>query len=316
MEVQMRTWQRMGELGDPAKMGEGILSNVTFSIKNTDGDFRLPHGLDKEFLTAAVPSRIICEFDAWREYEGHNYFPCYMGDDWAPRFRFLEEKNIKRAAVRLMWNSNKNPIFERPWGNYVNIYTFLKLCENPQLNSHEILGMFVEEHYPENSRQAATALYNFSREFQRTMYYIKRKRYNANHSRVQDDDAIEDLEESQEDFGFLTRREDFKKRREEINAAYLIAVSLADKLGPGISEDCIEGLKDGARVEQYVALSNTDKMEMIFLLQQEKAGKDVSDSVTEVKQRIEERLRVWKDWDAASYEDMEAEAVVEDWECR
>jgi hypothetical protein len=187
----------MGELGDPSKMGRGIPGNVSFSIKNTDGDFRLPHGLDKKFLTAAVPSRIICEFDAWREYEGHNYFPCYMGDDWAPRFRFLQEKNIKRVAVRLMWNSNKNPIFGRPWGNYINIYTFLKLCENPKLDSQEILRMFVEEHYPENSRQAATDLYNFSREFQRTIYYIKKKCYNANHSRVQDDDAIEDLEDSQ-----------------------------------------------------------------------------------------------------------------------
>lgn len=84
-EIQMRTWQRMGKLGDPSRMEEGILDNVYFSIKNTAGDFRIAHGLDEEFLTAAAPKRIVCEFDAWREYTGHNYFPCYMGDEWTPR---------------------------------------------------------------------------------------------------------------------------------------------------------------------------------------------------------------------------------------
>ena len=66
----------------------------------------------KEFLTAAAPKRIVCEFDAWREYTGHNYFPCYMGDEWAPRSKFLRQRGIPRVAVRLMWNSNDNPIFD------------------------------------------------------------------------------------------------------------------------------------------------------------------------------------------------------------
>ncbi len=154
MEVQMRTWQRMDNLGNPSQMDQGVMDNVYFSIKNTDGDFRLEHDLDKEFLTAAVPERIICEFDAWREYTGHNYFPCYMGTTWAPRFRFLNEKKIPRIGVRLMWNSNKNPIFDRPWGNFINLYAFLKLRENPELDGHQILKMFVEEYYPASARQA------------------------------------------------------------------------------------------------------------------------------------------------------------------
>ena len=312
-EVQMRTWQRMGELGNPANMEQGILDNVSFSIKNTDGDFRLPHGLDKQFLTAAIPSRIICEFDAWREYEGHNYFPCYMGNDWAQRFQFLQKKGIKRIAVRLMWNSNKNPIFERSWGNYVNLYTFLKLSENPTLDGQEILRMFVQAHYPENSRQAAIDLYNFSQNFQRTIYYIKGELYNANHSRVQDDDAREDLEDSQKDFRFLTNREDFEERREEINAAYTKAVELVEQLGSDVSSEWIQGLKDGARVERYIALSSTDKMEMLFLLQRRKSGQNVSDAIDKVKRRMEERIEEWKEWDHISYDDMEGKAVLEDW---
>jgi len=313
-KVQMRTWQRMGELGDPLNMERGILDNVSFSIKNTDGDFRLPHGLDEKFLTAAVPSRVICEFDAWREYEGHNYFPCYMGNDWASRFRFLQEKGIQRIAARLMWNSNKNPIFEHPWGNYVNLYAFLKLSENPRLDSQEVLRMFVREHYPEDSWQAAMDIYNFSQNFQRTIYYIKGRVYNANHSRVQDDDAEEDLDDSQDDLRFLTNREDFDKRREEIDTTYSKAIDLVGKLGSDVSPEWIQGLKDGARVERYVALSSTDKMEMFFLLQRRKAGDNVRDAIAELKKRMEERIKEWKEWDLDSYDYMEGKAIMEDWE--
>jgi hypothetical protein len=237
-----------------------------------------------------------------------------MGNDWASRFRFLQEKGIQRIAVRLMWNSNKNPIFERPWGNYVNLYAFLKLSENPELDGQEVLRTFVREHYPEDSWQAAMDIYNFSRSFQRTIYYIKGKVYNANHSRVQDDDAVEDLEDSQDDLRFLVNREDFDKRREEIDAAYSKAIELVGKLGSDVSPEWIQGLKDGARVERYVALSTTDKMEMYFLLQRRKAGDNVRDAIAELKKRMEERNNKWKEWNPDSYDDMEGKAIMEDWE--
>ncbi len=312
MEVQMRTWQRMGDLGDPGAMDKGIRDNVYFSIKNTDGDFRLEHGLDEEFLTAAVPERIVCEFDAWREYSGHNYFPCYMGDDWAPRFRFLAEQGIPRVAVRLMWNSNKNPIFDRPWGNYVNIYAFRKLSENPDLDGQTILRDFVEEYYPESARQAAIDLYNSSQEFQKTIYYIRGDIYNADHARVQDDDAEEDLEDAQEE-GFLIGVEDFESRRKEIQEAYGTALQLIDKLGSDVPTEWVEGLKDGARVEQYVALSSTDKMEMMYLLQQRSSDEDVGKDISEVKKRMKQRAQEWREWDSESYEDMQGEDVFAHW---
>ncbi|MBZ0257488.1 hypothetical protein K8I31_15585 [bacterium] len=310
MEVQMRTWQRMGDLGDPSQMDEGVLDNVYFSIKNTDGDFRLEHGLDVEFLTSAVPERIVCEFDAWREYTGHNYFPCYMGSTWASRFKFLNENGIPRIAVRLMWNSNKNPIFDRPWSNYINIYAFLKLSKNPDLDGQQILQMFVDEYYPSSARQAAINLYNFSYDFQKTMYYIDGKHYNADHARVQDEDAKDDMKDAQED-GFLTSRKDFEIRRNRITEAYDKAVLLIEQLGDGAPTEWKQSLKDGARVQYYVALSSTDKTEMYFLIEQKNSGEIVDDAISQVKQRMEERANEWEKWDADSFEDMQGDDVFD-----
>ena len=306
-EVQMRTWQRMDELGNPANMEQGVLDNVYFSIKNTDGDFRLPNDLDDEFLTAAVPSRIICEFDAWREYEGHNYFPCYMGYDWAPRFKFLAEQGITRVGVRLMWNSNKNLIFDTPWGNFVNIYTFLKLTENPHRSGQDILEQFVKEHYPPSSYQAAINLYSYSTEFQKTMYYLKGE-YLANHSRVQDEDAEDNLDEIQEE-GFLMKLDDFEARRNQINKAYGKTLELIGRLQKDVPAEWIEGLKDGARVEYNVAQATTDKMEAIFL--QRLRTNDVDASIQAIKDRMLQRAQEWKNWHPESYESMEGEEMFE-----
>ena len=159
MEVQMRTWQRMGELGDPANMYKNIPGNVVFSLKNTAGDFHITNPFDTVFVGNRKPDRQIVEFDAWREYEGHNYFPCYLGDIWSPRFKKLKTLGVKRIAVRVNWNSNKNPIFECPWGNIVNIYTFLQLAKDPDKNPDIILKEFIAENYPVKTRETAFEIY-------------------------------------------------------------------------------------------------------------------------------------------------------------
>jgi len=302
-EIQMRTWQRMGELGDPSRMEEGIQDNVSFSIKNTAGDFRIAHGLDRAFLSAAAPNRIVCEFDAWREYTGHNYFPCYMGEAWTSRFQFLHERGIQRIAVRLMWNSNDNPIFDRPWGNFINIYAFLKLAEDPSRSAQDILEAFVEEHYPPSARKAAMDLYNFSMKFQRIMYYSQGQ-YLGDHSCVQDSDAHNDLKVIQSG-GFLKTPGDFDARRTEINKAYTNAIALIDRMGHDVDANWIKDLKDGARVEQYVALSSTDKMEAIFWTNQKASNSTRSAALTELRQRMTERASTWKAWHPASYKTMQ-----------
>lgn len=308
-QVQMRTWQRMGELGNPANMEQGVLNNVYFSIKNTDGDFRLPNGLDERFLMAAVPGRIICEFDAWREYEGHNYFPCWMGELWAPRFKFVAERGIPRLGVRLMWNSNKNSIFDRPWGNFVNIYTFLKLAENPNRSAQDILVQFVKEYYPSSAHQAAIELYRYTPVFQKTMYYLNDE-YLANHSRLQDEDAADNLEEIR-DKGFLKDASDFEARRNEISRAYEKAIGLIDHLGKDVPDEWIQGLKDGARVEHYVALATTDKMEAIFGQQHRKAGHVSAAASQALNGRMLRRAQQWKSWHPESFESMEGQEMFE-----
>ena len=308
-QVQMRTWQRMGELGNPANMEQGVLDNVYFSIKNTDGDFRLPNGLDEEFLTAAVPKRLVVEFDAWREYEGHNYFPCWMGEVWAPRFKFVAKRGIPRLGVRLMWNSNKNPIFGSPWGNFVNIYTFLKLAKDPNRSAQDILVQFVKEYYPPDAHQVAIELYRYSTEFQRMMYYCKGE-YLANHSRVQDEDAEDDLEEIQEK-DFLKALSDFEARRNEINNAYERALEMVERLDEDVPTEWLQGLKEGAKIEHYVALATADKMEAIFLRQSRKAGQNVVAALQTLKERMDRQAQQWKTWHPVSFEAMEGEEMFE-----
>jgi len=302
-EVQMRTWQRMGALEDemdPSRMGEGMPENVLFSIKNTNGDFHLLNPTDEIFLHAADPERVVVEFDAWREYDGNNYFPCYMGDIWASRFRLLKELGIRRIAVRLNWNSNKNSIFERPFGNMVNIYIFQKLAENPQRSPDDILKEYIQNTFPEKARDVAFELYKFSPDFQHTIYYVNED-YCANHSRVQDEDAVRNLENAQKK-GYLTKPEHFLERRLEIQNAHKKALSLIDHLGLDVSEEWRRGMTDGVNIGRYVGLATIYKIEAIFWKKQNNLEK-----MNTVKDLILQLQNEWKDIHPESYRSMNGE---------
>ena len=306
-EVQMRTWQRMGELEaekDPSHMGDGLPGNVFFSIKNTRGDFLLTNPVDIKFLKAADPNRIVVEFDGWREYTGNNYFPCYMGDIWAPRFKLLQELGIRRVAVRLNWNSGKNPIFERPWGNVINIYLFLKLAEQPQRPADEILTEYIESTFPESACAAAFELYKFSPQFQQAIYHIDGD-YWANHSRVQDEDAREDLAHAQRS-GYLTKAEHFLERQEEIDVACNIALSLIDRLGPDLPQTHRKELIEGVYVEKSVALGNIYKLEALYW-----KAKDNKANLETVKNRLLDLQREWQSVHPESYQSMNGRDLTE-----
>ena len=307
-EVQMRTWQRMGELEQekhPSHMADGLPDNVFFSIKNTVGDFHITHPVDDTFLRAVDSSRVVVEFDAWREYSGHNYFPCYMGDIWAPRFKLLKQLGIKRVAVRLMWNSNENLIFEKPWGNFINIYTFLKLAENPDMDPNDILKQFVAEYYPERAQNTAYQLYKLSQNIIKVLYY-PRGIYYANHSRIQDDDALNDLKALQEK-GYLTEPEHFERRQYQIRVFCGQVRDLIYKIKSFIPQELKESLEHGIKVLEYVALGTTDKMEILFWQQ-----KGDETKVTEIKNRIHQRIKEWKTWDPVSFVHMNGEDMLED----
>jgi len=188
----MRTWQRVAVLGTPTTLGKPDAPNVLFSVKNTDGDFGAVKGLDEEFLDMVDdPKRLLVEFDAWREYETHNIFPIYLGDYWAPRFRELARLGVERIGVRFNWNSGQFAITQRPWGNWVNIFCFVRLAENPNANPDEILREYVALYYPPQSRKAAFDLYKNSFEFVRDLYWDGSEKI-TDHGRVNRDRKIGD----------------------------------------------------------------------------------------------------------------------------
>ena len=307
-EVQMRTWGRMGELtaeSGPAHMGDGLPNHVFFSIKNTQGDFHLPNAMDEGFIRAADAKRIIVEFDAWREYEGHNYFPCYMGDIWAPRFKLLQQLGIKRIAVRLNWNSNINPIFAAPWGNLVNIYTFLKLAENPQRSPDDILRSFIRENYPQACQEKAFALYKFTSAFQKTMYYFQ-GHYSANHSRVQDDDALKVLSALQKT-GEFTSAEHFAGKRAQIERAGEEAERLVQAIAPHVPAAWGQGLLQGIIVEQTIARANLIKMEAWFWKKQNNENE-----YRQVLEQLRQEQRTWQDQYPDSFHEMDGAEMLTD----
>ena len=308
-ELQMRTWQRMGELEqetDLSHMGDGLPEFVCFSVKNTRGDFHATHEVDEAFLRAADPGRLIVEFDAWREYDGNNYYPCYMGDLWAPRFRLLRRLGVKRIAVRLNWNSNSNSIFRQPWGNRVNIHTFTELARNPEREPDEILRDYIRVTFPDSAHEAAFRLYKTSLSFQKSIYQLH-GRYIANHSRVQDEDAERDLAYLQ-DRGFLPGRRDFERRREQINAACSEAASRVEALGEDTPFEWREALFDGIRVQQNVALGSIDKIEAIH--HKTKGDRALYNAVAG---RLRERARSWRQWHPQSYESMNGADLLRDY---
>jgi hypothetical protein len=170
----MRTWQRCEFLGVPEKeLGVGDEPNLIYSIKHTQGDFNIPHELDTAFIKKGVDgTRLLVEFDAWREYETHNIFPIYLGDYWAPRFRAVADAGITNVGVRFNWNSGRFHIVDknRPWANWINIYTFHQFVQNPYANPDRILMDFCKTYFPEDP-DAAFNMYKNTFDFVENIYY-------------------------------------------------------------------------------------------------------------------------------------------------
>ncbi|MCK4748083.1 MAG: hypothetical protein KAT15_13630, partial [Bacteroidales bacterium] len=176
----MRTWQRCGFLGVPEKeLGKGDEANLIYSIKNTSGDFNIPHSMDSNYIKSGVNgNRLLVEFDAWREYETHGIFPLYLGDYWAPRFRAIADAGITSVGVRFNWNSGRFHIGDknRPYANWVNLYTFHRFTQDPYANPDDILMDYCREYFPEDP-QAAFGMYKNTFEFIKCVYYNDGKKF-------------------------------------------------------------------------------------------------------------------------------------------
>ena len=209
----MRTWQRCGFLGVPEEeLGKGDESNLIYSIKNTAGDFRIPYSLDSAYIKPGIDgTRLLVEFDAWREYATHGIFPLYLGDYWAPRFRAIADAGITSIGVRFNWDSGRFHILDkdRPWANWVNLYTFHRLSQNPYANPDDILMDFCEEYFPE-SPNAAFDMYKNTIDFINAIYYNNGELY-LHH-------------------GGLKRPRGIPVDLEQVNQGYVKMKSLIDKI--------------------------------------------------------------------------------------
>ena len=234
----MRTWQRVDDLlGSPAALGEGDDANILFTIKNVSGDFNLISGFDAKFIDAVKrPDCLIVEFDAWREFETHNLFPLYMGDEWTPRFKALADRGVKRIAVRINWNTGQFPITDRPWGNWVNIFSFVKLAENPRANPDDILREFVAMHYPPDARAAAFDLYKYTQAYAKALYYPGGKKV-ADHGRVNRPDKA--------------RARLGREYMARVDAEYRLMLTKIESLPPGTPHR--DELRKGAIILSWVA---------------------------------------------------------------
>lgn len=293
-EVQMRAWQFLPPLDayDPARMFDGLPDNVVMSLKHVNSDFLLNGKFDARRIGAGDPARQIVEFDAWREYDGHNYFPTYLGDVWAAHTRAAADRGVRRYAVRLNWNNGDNPIFDLPWGNAVNVHILQGLARNPSADADRLLRRFVAERFPAEARAAAAAVYKLSTHLKRAAYFLDDD-YLAHHSRLP-----KDLERTSEIYATVQERlqtaDDFSRRRAALDEVSAALAGRLDALDGGASAEWVAGLRRGARVDWFVGMGLLNQMQAISPARGEAA----------LAERILDNDRRWQAEDMASYLDM------------
>jgi len=76
------------------------------------------------------------------------------------------------VGVRFNWNSGRFHIADknRPWANWVNLYTFHRFTQDPYANPDDILIDFCNEYFPEDPA-AAFDMYKNTYDFIRAIYY-------------------------------------------------------------------------------------------------------------------------------------------------
>ena len=293
-EVQMRAWQFLDALDayDPGRMFDGLPDNVTMSLKSVNADFLLNAKFDDRLIGAADPTRQIIEFDAWREYDGHNYFPTYLGDDWAAHVRACAERGIRRYAVRLNWNNGDNPIFDRPWGNVVNVAMLHALARNPHADPDRLLRRVIAERFPVAAREAAFALYKSTLDLKRTTYFLDGD-YLAHHTRLP-----KDLERTTEIYDTVKDRlrtvEDFRRRRAALDEVYAAVARHIDALDGSAPPAWVAEMRRGARVDWFVGMGLLNQMQAISAARNEAA----------LAERVLDNDRRWEAEDKPSYLDM------------
>ena len=311
--VMIRTWG-----GFETKESLDLLPReVICSTKHTLPDFHL--ATPPNPVLGLKADRQEVEFDAWGEYSGYNFFPCYMGDQYAERIRLSFDRGVRRFGIRLNWDPMPdtpiNPIFDRPFGNEANIYVFSHLIADPTADPDELLREYVANVYPESARQAAFELYK--RSFDLQTLWLTWQGHNANdHSRVyrpSSRDSYAKRVKSQIGFAVPKEYADTRglmdERRHQIDDAYQEAMRLITALGSDVPADWRHELQRGARNAWFVAQGNCDCMLMYAAHEEFKAGGPLPD-LTALEKEIESRTRRWQLADPAMFSPMRGESPL------
>lgn len=294
--VSVRTWGGFGDGDGAPTLPEGVIC----SGKNTSGDFRLCNGASSDMADGNIGE---VEFDAWGEYAGHNLFPCYKGGTFAERVRLYAKAGGTRLAARLNWNGSANPLFDRPFGNLVNLYVLGRLAQAPDADPDSLLRDYIDRTYPVSAREAAFRLYKRSEDLQKA--WMTWDGDDANdHSRVIRGWSIQTYADRTKSCvgrpipdSYAEALPLVEKRRLAIDNAYEEAKELIAALGPDVPADWKRELERGARGEWFVAHGVSDCVLMTAAYSDLLAGRPLPD-LSELEAGIERRARLWSITDA------------------
>ena len=316
-EIEMRTWGRiyaLAEENDPQTMFEGLEPSISLSLKNTSGDFLID--APPSPLIGIEGSRQTIEFDAWREHNGWNLYPSYMGDQWADRVMHARAAGVRQFAVRINWNSYHNRLIDKPFGNIANLAVISALIHAEtgqnqdagkgadQMNAVEIadeaLRDYIKDALPSAQPDAAFNLYKRSPDIQRVLTMVQGQAA-TDHSRVfqvHDEadsfDRVEGRLRYIQKSGALGDWPAFEARYTDIAEADEIAQAMIGQLGDGLAPELRDDLTQGLYRQVQVALSTTDQMALLFLSRaisdMEDEGRDnlASDASSNARTKLDE----------------------------
>ncbi|MFQ5460116.1 MAG: hypothetical protein ACE5EL_04930 [Anaerolineae bacterium] len=308
--LEVRAWDRVEALAgaEPGALPAG----VRLSVKNTAGDFQLFAG-PSALLGAG--NGLVVEFDAWREYSGWNYFPCYMGDIWAPRVLAAAEAGASTLALRINWSSTANPIFERPWGNVVNVAVARGLAARPDADPDDLLKAWIAATYPPDAAGPAFRLYKASPRILETLTSVGRvettdhgRLFRSRTSASVFDRVADSLDRAQAE-GLLTGAADFEARRRRVDGAVAQARDLVAALPPSVRPEWRREMERGAAALGYLAAATTDQLALLDAKRRLDAG-GRAPGLAALALRMRTNDAAWRRADAESYETLKGEEAL------